>query len=415
MNHHAPEAASWSLKNASTDQVMQTNPILGGFSETFHEERICVQPGCYVFSMSDGDGTFSLQVGESTFTIGIDNSNEGDEIIFGIPDNSICQDIPTTTTTTTSTPRPTYLRTPSPTPVPSISLVSGCFSGDNTVTVLTGGDTQQQQLQQVPLRNLQIGDLIQTANGLFEPVYSFGHFHPNLEAAFLRITTDSRTSTRPLELTREHMVFVVDNHHGHKKHAIPSSLLKVGDMVQTTKQAATVTKIERVHQKGVYAPFTSSGTIVVNQEIVASTFVAFSDSETLEIGPLLSTGLTYQWLSHSFEAPHRWFCRLFLDSYCKHETYERSTGISVWVYVPWRVGRWFMMDDGNNKWASVSKLLVLLPLVATWSVFWAMEQTMFWVILATGIFFVASCLLLCKKRRATKKMKSTKLRICVCI
>jgi len=375
------EETSWELKNAETNALIQESSSLS--EETTYEERICLQQGCYTFSITDdfGDG-ICCEFGSGLYSIRLDGNvlawggayGTGEDTTFGVPDNSFCGDIPVTSP---GTPPPTPVPTPSPTRRSGGGGGFGCFSGDTTVTVL---DASQQRTQLLPMRNLHIGDNVLTAGGSFEPIYSFGHAHSELETAFLRIFMKG-TST-PLEMTREHMVFVVDAQG--QERAVPSSMVKIGDTVQTLpqKEAATVTRIDTVHRKGAYAPFTPSGTIVVNQAIVASTFVAFSDTEVLKVDGF-STGLTHQWLSHSFEAPHRWFCHSFLDSICKHEAYDEATGIATWAKLPFQATQ-FLFDNGNDI-PTLAKVLLLFPFVASWSIFWAMEQTATWVIAAGAV------------------------------
>jgi hypothetical protein len=95
------------------------------------------------------------------------------------------------------------------------------------------------------------------------------------------------------------------------------------------EQFVVVTTIRDVTQKGLYAPFTSSGTIVVN-DIVASSFISFQGSEYLKLGDFV-TPFTFQWLAHTFESGHRFACRSGLVDRSE-ETYT-AFGVSHWVDV----------------------------------------------------------------------------------
>ena len=137
------------------------------------------------------------------------------------------------------------------------------------------------------MKDLQLGDKILTLSNSFEPVYSFGHRHEFLEATYLKILPSK------LEVSRDHMVFVDGGR------AVPASLLQVGDQLLN---GDLITAIQQIVGTGVYAPFTPSGTLLVNGVSVSS-YVAFQGSEHLMLG---KTHLfSYQWLAHTFQVPHR--------------------------------------------------------------------------------------------------------------
>jgi hypothetical protein len=147
------------------------------------------------------------------------------------------------------------------------------------------------------------------------------------------------TASTSLEITEDHMVFVEGNH------AIPASSISVGDkliLATTDGDVATVVEaVEEIHKvvrKGAFAPFTPSGTIVVNN-VKASSFITLQkDSDILMVAGV-STGLTFQWLAHTFEFPHRIWC-YHLGS-CSDEVYT-ANGISTWVALPHAMSRWFV-------------------------------------------------------------------------
>uniref|UniRef100_A0A7S1CV28 subtilisin n=1 Tax=Cyclophora tenuis TaxID=216820 RepID=A0A7S1CV28_CYCTE len=213
-----------------------------------------------------------------------------------------------------------------PTLSTSQSSSVSCFSSSTLV--------HEQQQGPISIDKVQIGDRILTSKNTYETVYSLGHRHTSVAATFQQIFTSD--STDPLELTPEHMVYLVDGR------AVPASSVKVGDRIQflaitdintTVDASVMVTKISSIIRRGVFAPFTASGTIVVNDGIVASTFLAFDTaSSNLVIGGS-ALPISYQWLSWAFEAPHRLVCRHYWE-YCQSETYEAATGISNWAYLP---------------------------------------------------------------------------------
>merc|ERR1712076_273586 len=91
---------------------------------------------------------------------------------------------------------------------------------------------------------------------------------------------------------------------------VPASQIKTGDNMITASNndMTTVTNIKTVTRKGIYAPFTASGTIVVN-DILASNYISFQDSEYLQIGSI-QTPLSYHWVFHAFTSIHRLVTRM---------------------------------------------------------------------------------------------------------
>lgn len=208
--------------------------------------------------------------------------------------------------------------TPSPTTAPPSGF--GCFPGDALV--------QEKSKGLVQMKNLELGDQVQVSPDRFEAIYSFGHKDSEISMEYVRL----RTANSHLEITKEHMLFVADGR------VIPASMVKVGDkVVLSNNQVEIVNSVSATFRNGAYAPFTPSGSIVVNG-IKASTFIALQDSEHLTIGGL-STQLSHQWLAHTFEGPHRFWCGSAANV-CDRERY--IDGISVWVYYPHKVARWLV-------------------------------------------------------------------------
>ena len=92
-----------------------------------------------------------------------------------------------------------------------------------------------------------------------------------------------------------------------------------------------------------YAPFTESGTIVVNG-IVASIFVAFQNSSHVTLGDGLELPISFQWMAHAFESFHRLVWRVVGGrGYWSLETYT-SNGVSHWVAIPHRFAEWLWVQ-----------------------------------------------------------------------
>ena len=259
--------------------------------------------------------------------------------------------------------------------MPSRSRPVFCFSGVDTVVTKDDGE--------VPMRELKIGQEVMVGDNIFEKVYGFGHYHNSLDAEFLQIHLQS-TQT-PLELSASHMVFVKDNH------SIPASLLKRGDNVMLGNGGeAGVVSINHVVRKGVFAPFTPSGKIVVNG-VLASTFVAMQESSHLTIGKK-ATPWSLQWLALTFEAPHRVYCAL-ASSGCEDEAYSEE-GLSVWVAYPFRFSEWLVEQN------DIVVVLVMLPLALLFSVFSVVEALL--LNGALGVVAVLSVLMLISREKRLK-------------
>ena len=247
----------------------------------------------------------------------------------------------------------------SPTMAPSLAPTRKkpifCLSAYSIVQVKGRGSTQ--------LRNVLLGDYVLVGGNKYEPIYSFGHLEHHTEAEYLQFVCDS--SRQPLEITPDHMVFV----EGHEA-PVPASQIRVGDKLvladsdsgnsMLPRKTTTVQRIHSEIRRGMYAPFTPSGTIVVNG-ILVSTFVAFQGRERLVIGGI-ETPLSYQWLAHSFEAPHRVATALGFGK----ETYT-AEGVSNWVATGLALTHWFL------KQHVVVMAVLLIPLTALLSTFMFVE------------------------------------------
>jgi hypothetical protein len=210
---------------------------------------------------------------------------------------------------------------------------SFCFSGENSVDVKGRGT--------IPMASLQLGDEVLVGSGKYEAVYSFGHRHETTEAYFLHFLPSG------LELSADHMVKVGG-------HYIPAAAVRVGDLFETATPSTLmlVESIETVKRKGVYAPFTMSGTIMVNN-VKASSYVSFQGSDRLMIGGW-RTPWTCQWLAHMSQGPHRMWIRLFGIG---EEVYAED-GMSAWIHLPHGLGQWYLEQS------SIVMLVLLVPILA---------------------------------------------------
>ena len=196
-----------------------------------------------------------------------------------------------------------------------------CFSGDSTVEVLNRGI--------VAMKDLAIGDVVKVAGGKFSQLYSFGHYDQDVEASFISIHAGLE---KPLVVSGDHMVFV-------EGRAVAASAVRPGDKLSLVDGFATVKAIKNVNAVGVFAPFTKSGTIVVDG-VVASNYVNLKGDTSLVVGGVFAFDLHF--LAHMSQAPHRLVCE-FSNAFCATETY--NDGISVWVEKPLAFSLWLVKQN----------------------------------------------------------------------
>merc|ERR1711920_1058180 len=109
------------------------------------------------------------------------------------------------------------------------------------------------------------------------------------------------------------------------KKFVPAQDVQVGDALlllgETSVTTTRIHSIRTVSRRGAFAPFTKSGTIVVNG-VVASNYIAYNDCWGVA---------QQQFLAHSYATLVR-----HLSSYYGKETYTEQ-GISTWYALPHRL------------------------------------------------------------------------------
>lgn len=195
------------------------------------------------------------------------------------------------------------------------------------------------------MRTLKLGDKVLVHSGEYESIYSFGHYDQDIDAKYLSFMTSARNV---LEVSMDHLVFTEG------RRCVPASKIIVGDTVEIASGGlVTVTSISVVRKKGAFAPFTDSGTVIVNG-VKASSFIAFQNSSTLEIAGI-DTGLDFHFLAHTFERPYRFWCRHL--SSCLHEQYTIE-GLSQRLTSTHSAARWYF---NKSKTSRVTALLFAIP------------------------------------------------------
>jgi len=274
-----------------------------------------------------------------------------------------------------------------------------CFSESMTVEVLSNKAEQESML--VSMKDLRIGDRVKTTTGRYEAVYAFGHLHETKPTAFLSIQTTAPTA--PLEITGDHLIFV----HG-KKSPVRADSIRVGDVlnhrpsVHTT--TAIVTDISNVFRKGIYAPLTADGTIVVN-EIVASTYAtisAKSTSENIEIAGWSFFGISQADAIHLTLSPLRILCSAngSASSICK----ELDNETKMNKYVAWGVG--------TIRWAETQNVvlqLLMMVMGLLMGVFiWVLENAYnLDSLLVTGVSLLVATIHFHRRRFLSSKVSNT--------
>jgi len=203
-----------------------------------------------------------------------------------------------------------------------------CFSGSNLVEVLGRG--------KVSMMDLQIGDYVESSPaGQFSRVYSLLHIDVDAEATYLQIYIAGFDN--PLEISEEHLLFVNGK-------PVRAKHVKIGDILLRQSQVQAIMSVKR---RGVYAPATESGEIMVSGVHVSS-YVAWMD-----IDPSLMI-----LVSHAALSPLRIACALDFG-FCERETY--TNGLSD------RVLGWVKLTENIKNYSPAVQLSVVIaaaPVVA---------------------------------------------------
>ncbi|GFS68227.1 desert hedgehog protein B [Nephila pilipes] len=136
---------------------------------------------------------------------------------------------------------------------------TGCFHGSSAVMTRDGYKK---------MKDLKVGDKVASnleVSGVlaFSKVIAFLHQDDNMDVTFVRLET---VNGNILFLTLRHLIFI----RGDKNpKAIYAMFLKKGDLIYTSSvtdqiMLAEITNVSYLNMKGVYAPLTESGTIIVD-------------------------------------------------------------------------------------------------------------------------------------------------------
>ena len=128
---------------------------------------------------------------------------------------------------------------------------STCFDGSSTVIV-------KGRAKPVCMRDLDVGDYVLDNTLGYTKIVGWLHRDEELDSEFLVI---HHQSGRPLVVTDDHLLFCAT-----KQTYVPSSMVDSIDSmyIDGTMVRSFITKRETVSRKGVYAPLTQSGALMVN-------------------------------------------------------------------------------------------------------------------------------------------------------
>jgi hypothetical protein len=223
-----------------------------------------------------------------------------------------------------------------------------CFTAGSTVQVLQDNDAAAAE---VLMKDVHIGDVVHVGNGKYERVYSFGHYAPSSTGDnYVQLSVAG--TNKKLTLTSDHLVWAMKS--GKTGAFLAASQVEVGD--ELLRNDSDIVKVEAVQQgltgQGLLAPFTPSGTIVVDGFLTSSFIDAVKHH-----APLLGAGAA-QWAAHSFEFPHRLACHYFGNE-CVNETYNEH-GVSTWVAAPFEVGKWVLNQNLMIKYGLLSMFFFVM-------------------------------------------------------
>lgn len=126
---------------------------------------------------------------------------------------------------------------------------NNCLPGHATLMTPTGA---------VPVKNLKRGSLVLDSSGQFKPIIFVSHHDDSVVAKFVEIVArDANGKFYKLTQT-EHHYALVDNQRIYAKD------VRIGDTMQVVSGHAVVVQKQIKTYKGIYAPYTLSGTLYVD-------------------------------------------------------------------------------------------------------------------------------------------------------
>jgi Hint module len=227
---------------------------------------------------------------------------------------------------------PTPSSTPVPTPQPTSRPSPSCFSGENIVEVKDVGP--------VPMHTIRIGDQVKSSlDGTYTQVFGFGHYDHQLERPFRRFLMEYNilnsssnetipiSSNQPQQQNQQSFLEISDHHFVmieiyHQQYRIAAAEVRVNDILSGQR----VVSIEHdVIRRGVYAPLTQTGEMIVGG-ILVSNYVHLRN-----VPRTILAWDQHTW-AHMLFYPQRIFCHYYMEV-CTNERYVKGYGLVAYVII----------------------------------------------------------------------------------
>mmetsp|Transcript_14615 Transcript_14615/g.21552 ORF Transcript_14615/g.21552 Transcript_14615/m.21552 type:complete len:870 (+) Transcript_14615:51-2660(+) len=187
-----------------------------------------------------------------------------------------------------------------------------CISGAMTVT-LSNGEPKQVQ-------DLKVGDMVLVSENenvtAFEPIVMFGHYDPDIMATYHHLTLNDGST---VEISEHHLIYTARQHP-----PVPASTLQIGQQLQCGRR---ITQRAIRRRKGAYAPWTRSGMLMIQDQVLISAYVTLQPNETHV--SLLGWNWSYHFLAHSMTLPVR------LSFFWKRNNDDDVAWLYDWVQRYW--------------------------------------------------------------------------------
>jgi hypothetical protein len=196
------------------------------------------------------------------------------------------------------------------------SQTQKCFHGQDSVETLEFGLITIQQLAQeftVSETSLHVKAWdVKLGKGVFSHLRGWIHADPQIETTFLEIFP--RGSLLPLSLTPQHIIYRAANCKEHEVETVFAKRIREGDCIFVEEGALNngttmvpVTRIKEVIKRGIYAPLTGDGSIIVNN-VAASCFANNEDEKLNKLVYSILFELS-DWLKYIL--PSDWLMNVF--------------------------------------------------------------------------------------------------------
>jgi len=201
------------------------------------------------------------------------------------------------------------------------SMCAQCFPSSATVEVKEHDFVHSKRMD-----DLRIGDKVRTENG-FSTVFAWmDNNAADVDANYLHIHTSDED--RGLKISSDHIVFAHN-----PRRPVHADTVRKGDILWVTTnrtdehylRPVSVQRIENIRERGLHAPLTRDGTLIVNGILASS----YAKSKSLMWGNAqLVSGHHLNMFMH---APLRWVCGEISSSYCAFD-------------------RWHIPESGRHYW-----------------------------------------------------------------